>query len=67
MSLAIWGDETGEHILIGDEDCKEGDPVIIVTLTHDNVIAWIRALIFILDDGELQTLPGEIGKCSNVA
>jgi hypothetical protein len=67
MSLAIWGDETGDNILIGDEDCKEGDPVIVIPITHDNVIAWIRALTIILDDGEIQDLPGEMGKCINVA
>jgi hypothetical protein len=63
-SLAIWADD--ENILIGDEDCKEGDPLIVIAITQDNVIAWIRALTIILEEGEVQTLPGEIGKCSNV-
>ncbi len=66
MSLAIWGDSNGEHFLIGDEDCKEGDPVVIVRLTDGNVIAWIQALTIMLDDMEIRDLPGEMGKCSNV-
>lgn len=66
MSLAIWADKTGEKILIGDEDCKEGDPVFIVLLTPENVLAWIKALSLVLEDGDIQDLPGEVGMCSDV-
>jgi hypothetical protein len=65
-NLSIWNDGiTGETILIGDADCKEGDTVFIVPLTQGSIIAWIRALLAMLDDGDICDVPGEITKCTH--
>ena len=64
--LAIWGSETGEHIIIGDDDCKEGDPIVIVKLDQENILAWIKALVTMLEEGEIINVPGEMGQCTKV-
>jgi hypothetical protein len=66
MSLAIWGDVGGDHIIIGDDDCKQGDPVLIIALNQENIVAWVKALLSTLDDLDIIDVPGEMGKCSNV-
>ncbi len=60
MDLAIWA--YGDRICIGDEDCKVGDPLIIVKLTEENVLQWLKALIIMLEDGEQINVPGEMGE-----
>ena len=62
----MWADDLGNSILIGDEDCKRGDLIIIVKLDRENVLEWIKALVTMLDDGTIISLPGEVGKCSAV-
>jgi len=64
--LAIWANETGDNICIGDEACKEGDPLIVVKLNNENIIAWIEALVRMLTDGELINVPGHMGECTKV-
>jgi hypothetical protein len=66
MDLAIWADENGDSFCIGDIDCKVGDPVIIVKLNNENILHWIKALIAMLDDGEIINVPGEMGQCTSV-
>jgi hypothetical protein len=66
MDLGIWADENGDNICIGDEDCKEGDPVVVVKLNQENILHWIKALITMLDDGEIINVPGKMGECTKV-
>lgn len=60
----MWGDTTGDFILIGDEDCKPGDPLIAVRCVPDEILSWIRALAKMVEDGDIENVPGEIVKCT---
>ena len=64
--IGIWGDSNGENIIIGDEDCKPGDPVLVIPLQSEIIIDWIRALATMHDDGEIINVPGEMGTCTKM-
>ena len=63
-SVAIWADSDGEFILIGNEYCEENDLIIRVNLTQDNILAWIKVLVAMLEDGDIKDVPGSIEKCA---
>jgi hypothetical protein len=54
--MEMWADLNGEYILIGGDDSKHGDPVIVVPLGQDEILAWISALLKMLDDGTVVNL-----------
>lgn len=67
IDLAMWADMNGDFILIGDENCQVGDPIISIPLNQESVLAWIKALVLILEDREIINLPGDIGECTKVS
>lgn len=65
QDLSAWTDSNGDFILIGNHDCKPGDPLISVPADLDTVVAWFMALVKLLDDAALVDLPGEFTKCGS--
>lgn len=61
--ISAWSDLNGDYVIIGDEHCQPGDPIIAIPLTQSAILQWIKVLLGMLEDGNICDLPGSIEKC----
>lgn len=59
-AISIWADDTGESIIIGYDSVKPGDNFLLVPLTQENILDWIKVLVGMLDDGDIRDVPGTV-------
>lgn len=59
--LSVWSLD-GKSLFIQPDDCKTGDPMVLVDLTQENVLSLINALIQALaGDGDEFRIEGNFG------